>query len=57
MPVMRIIAAILLPPLGVFLTRGITGTFWLSVVLTLIGFVPGVLHALFVVLTERRATA
>ena len=57
MPVMRIIAAILLPPLGVFLTRGITGTFWLSVVLTLIGFVPGVLHALFVVLTDQRATA
>jgi uncharacterized membrane protein YqaE (UPF0057 family) len=41
-----VIAAILLPPLGIFLSRGLTPAFWLTVVLTLIGWVPGVIFAL-----------
>ncbi len=50
-PVLRIVAAIVVPPLGVFLARGITPVFWLSCVLTLLGWLPGVLFALYVVLT------
>jgi len=34
---LTLVAAILLPPLGLFLARGITPAFWVSVVLTLIG--------------------
>ncbi|QTH20912.1 YqaE/Pmp3 family membrane protein [Rhizorhabdus wittichii] len=41
-----VIAAILLPPLGVFLSRGLTPAFWLTVVLTVIGWVPGMIFAL-----------
>lgn len=52
MPVLRILAAIVVPPLGVALARGITPAFWLSCVLTLIGWVPGVVFALYVVLTS-----
>ena len=44
---LAIVAAILLPPLGVFLDRGITPAFWITVALTCLGFVPGVLFALF----------
>ena len=51
MPIVRIVAAVLVPPLGVFLARGIGGTFWLNCLLTLLGYVPGVMHALYVVLT------
>lgn len=40
-----IIAAILLPPLGIFLTRGIGAAFWIGIVLTLIGWLPGVVFA------------
>lgn len=43
-----VIAAILLPPLGVFLTRGMGRDFWIAIVLTLLFFLPGVLFALFV---------
>lgn len=46
----KIIFAILLPPLGVFLEVGLTGHFWLNVVLTLCGFIPGIIHALYVIL-------
>jgi uncharacterized membrane protein YqaE (UPF0057 family) len=39
---------VLLPPLAVFLT-GRMGSFVLSLVLTLFGWLPGVIHAFFVV--------
>lgn len=47
------IAAILLPPLGVFMKRGLHSQFWLNVLLTLLGYLPGVVHALFVVARYR----
>jgi uncharacterized membrane protein YqaE (UPF0057 family) len=39
---------VLLPPLAVLLT-GRMGSFFLSLVLTLFGWLPGVIHAFFVV--------
>ena len=48
--VVKIVLAVLLPPLGVFLEVGLTGQFWLNVVLTLLGFLPGVIHALYVII-------
>lgn len=45
-----IVAAILLPPLGVYLRRGIGRDFWIATVLTLIAFLPGVAFALWSVL-------
>lgn len=57
MPILRIVLAIFLPPLAVFLTRGLGRAFWISVLLTIIGFVPGAAYALFVVLSDRRALA
>lgn len=41
-----IVAAVLLPPLGIFLARGFGTAFWIGAVLTLIGWVPGVVFAL-----------
>jgi len=52
MDVVRIILAILLPPLGVFLQVGLGGQFWLNILLTMLGYVPGVIHALYVILTR-----
>jgi uncharacterized membrane protein YqaE (UPF0057 family) len=39
---------VVLPPLAVFLT-GRMGSFFLSLILTLLGWLPGVIHAFFVV--------
>ena len=50
MKIVEIIAAVLLPPLAVFLKAGIGGSFLLSILLTLIAWVPGVIYALWVVL-------
>jgi uncharacterized membrane protein YqaE (UPF0057 family) len=46
----KIIFAILLPPVGTFMEVGLTGHFWLNVVLTILGYIPGIIHALFVIL-------
>jgi|LakMenEpi03Aug12_release.lakeMendotaPanAssembly.Ray.scaffolds.fasta_scaffold182994_2 uncharacterized membrane protein YqaE (UPF0057 family) len=50
--VLLAILAILLPPLAVGLHEGkLNGKFWLSVLLTLLFWLPGVVYALIVVLT------
>ena len=49
MNVIRIILAILLPPLGVFLTVGLGLHFWLSIVLTIFGYIPGLVHAIWII--------
>jgi uncharacterized membrane protein YqaE (UPF0057 family) len=46
----KIICAILLPPLGVFFEIGFGGHFWLNIVLTLLGYIPGIIHALYIIL-------
>lgn len=50
--VLRILLAVLLPPLGVFLQVGFGGHFWLNVLLTLLGYVPGIIHAVWVILRK-----
>lgn len=47
--IIKIILAIILPPLGVFLEVGITGHFWLNILLTLLGYIPGLVHAVWIV--------
>jgi uncharacterized membrane protein YqaE (UPF0057 family) len=47
-----VIIAILLPPLAVGLKAGIGVPLFLNIVLTLLLYVPGLLHALWVVLKD-----
>ena len=46
---LRIVIAILLPPLGVFLQVGIGVQFWINIVLTILGYIPGIVHAIWVI--------
>ena len=51
--VLLVILAVLLPPLAVYLHQGEINTkFWISLLLTLLFFLPGVIYALLVVLGE-----
>lgn len=47
--IIEIILAVLLPPLAVFLHSGIGTQFWISLILTLLFWIPGVIYALLVV--------
>jgi uncharacterized membrane protein YqaE (UPF0057 family) len=49
MDVIRILLSILLPPLGVFLQVGLGLHFWLNILLTLLGYIPGIVHAIWII--------
>jgi len=49
MDVIRVLLAIVLPPLGVFLQVGIGLHFWINILLTLLGYIPGIVHAVWVI--------
>jgi uncharacterized membrane protein YqaE (UPF0057 family) len=49
MDLLRIILSILLPPLGVFLQVGIGAQFWINILLTLLGYIPGIVHAVWII--------
>lgn len=53
MNLIRIILALLLPPLGVFLQVGFGAQFWINVLLTLLGYIPGMIHALWVIVRYK----
>ncbi len=48
--VLMVILALIAPPLAVVIKTGLSTQFWINVILTILGFVPGQLHALWVVL-------
>lgn len=49
MDLIRIILAIILPPLGVFLQVGIGMHFWINILLTILGYIPGIIHAIWII--------
>ncbi|MFP4069724.1 MAG: YqaE/Pmp3 family membrane protein [Opitutales bacterium] len=52
MDIIRIICAIILPPLGVFLQVGLGAQFWINILLTLLGYIPGIVHAVWIIATR-----
>ena len=50
MDIIRIIITILLPPLGVFLQEGLGKHFWINIILTLLGYIPGIVHAIYIII-------
>ena len=54
MTILKIILAIFLPPVAVFLQVGLTTHFWVNILLTILGGIPGVVHALWLVLTNKK---
>ncbi|WP_164115992.1 YqaE/Pmp3 family membrane protein [Sphingorhabdus sp. Alg239-R122] len=53
MIILKILLAIFLPPLGVAVNEGISQNFWICLLLTVLGYIPGVIFALYVLLAAR----
>jgi uncharacterized membrane protein YqaE (UPF0057 family) len=49
MDFIRVLLSVLLPPIGVFLQVGLSGQFFLNILLTLLGYIPGVVHAVWII--------
>jgi uncharacterized membrane protein YqaE (UPF0057 family) len=52
----RILLAIFLPPVGVFLQVGLGLHFWFNLLLTLLGYLPGIIHAIYIILTRGNSS-
>jgi uncharacterized membrane protein YqaE (UPF0057 family) len=48
-----LILAIFLPPLGVAVKRGIDIQLFINIFLTMFGWLPGIVHALYIILKDR----
>jgi uncharacterized membrane protein YqaE (UPF0057 family)/5-methylcytosine-specific restriction endonuclease McrA len=46
---LRIVIAIFLPPLSVLSQVGIRKHFWINILLTIFGYIPGIIHALWII--------
>lgn len=57
MKLLRIALGILLPPVGVFLTYGLSTTLLINVLLTLLGWVPGSIHAVWAIVKHEEKVA
>lgn len=57
MQIVKIILAIILPPVAAYLQVGVSTHLWVNIILTLLGGIPGMIHALWLVLTNQTGTA
>ncbi|KAI8900908.1 hypothetical protein BC833DRAFT_522911 [Globomyces pollinis-pini] len=49
--IFKVFFAFILPPIGVFMEKGFEGNhIWVSILLTLLGFIPGIIHALYIII-------
>ena len=46
---LRITLSVLSPPLAVFTKAGFDPPFWVNVLLMIVGYIPGVVHAVWIV--------
>ena len=53
--IIKFLAALLLPPVAAWLQVGISTHFWINIALTLLGGIPGMLHALWLIFTGKAA--
>ena len=45
----RILLSVIIPPVGVFLQVGFGLQFWINILLTLLGYIPGLIHAIWII--------
>lgn len=56
MNIVNLILAIFLPPIGAFLQVGATKHLWINIVLCILGWLPGILHAVWLVVTNQKGS-
>jgi uncharacterized membrane protein YqaE (UPF0057 family) len=49
MKLLRLLLGIFIPPLGVFLTYGVSSTLGINILLTLLGWLPGSIHGVWAI--------
>jgi uncharacterized membrane protein YqaE (UPF0057 family) len=47
--IIKLIVAVLLPPLGVLIEEGVGKQLLINIVLTILGYLPGIIHATWLI--------
>jgi uncharacterized membrane protein YqaE (UPF0057 family) len=53
MDILKIVLAIFLPPVAAFLQTGVGKHLFINIILTLCGLLPGIIHALWLVVKKK----
>lgn len=56
MKLVRFALGVVLPPVGVFLTYGLSTTLVINILLTVLGYIPGVIHAVWAIAKQEEKT-
>lgn len=51
-----LLLAVFLPPIGVAIKEGIGIQLVINIILTFLGYVPGIIHALYIILRNKNET-
>lgn len=54
MKILHILLAIFLPPISVLIQKGISGALLLNILLTILGGLPGSIHAIYLLVSEKK---
>jgi uncharacterized membrane protein YqaE (UPF0057 family) len=54
MKLLRLVLGVLIPPVGVFMTFGVGSTLFINILLTLLGWVPGSIHAVWAIAKQEQ---
>jgi uncharacterized membrane protein YqaE (UPF0057 family) len=55
MKLVKVLLAIFFPPIAALVQVGVSKHFWINLLLCLLFFFPGMIHALWLVLTDQTA--
>ncbi|WP_035246629.1 YqaE/Pmp3 family membrane protein [Desulfogranum mediterraneum] len=53
MELVKIVCAIIFPPVAAFLQVGFGKHFWINILLTILGIVPGMVHAVWIIVKNK----
>jgi len=56
MKILKMIFSIILPPVAAYMQVGVTTHFWINLALTVAGGLPGVIHAIWLIVTDKKPT-
>jgi uncharacterized membrane protein YqaE (UPF0057 family) len=51
---LALLLAVFIPPLGVLITEGLGVQFLINLILTFLGYIPGIVHALYIILRNKQ---
>lgn len=53
MEALKVFTSVFMPPVGVYLQKGVGKSLWINIPLTALGIIPGIIHAIWCLEEEK----